>query len=459
MSVACYATGKSGNELLVRIIYTFNIVSDMDAGGGEDGRGQGFVSRLLSDTSFIRGNFLLILIGWLLIDFTREMAFTYYPLYIRELGGTAATLGLIGAVATVTEAIVKFPGGYIADKYGRKQIIVTMTFMTGVCCLVYAFAPNWQTVMLGAALYSLCMIYTPSHNAIVMDSLPEDKRGTGYSLVNLITRASTTPSPLIAGFLLARYGLMASVRMSFMAVSLAFITASLLRTRLQETMSDSKPIDAREVFRSFAGAKVFVEGLGVWRSMSGSVKALLAIDLFQTVPNVMMNVVFVYFFVDELGITNVQLSYIGTLIGVFLIIFAVPVGRIVDKYGRRKPILFGMALVILVVPFVYDADFVRIILLTPIIGLLNVVMWTSFSALYADLIPPEHRGKASGSKDFFFLVAVTIGQLAGGWIYDNVSHTLNITIYWLSMFPVITLSYLFIRDPEPAEAAAEEAQP
>jgi MFS family permease len=451
--------GKPGNDSLVNIKYTFNIVSDMDAGGGEDGRGQGFVSRLISDTRFIRGNFLLILVGWLLIDFTREMAFTYYPLYIRELGGTASTLGLIGAVATVTEALVKFPGGYIADKYGRKQIIVTMTFMAGVCYLVYAFAPNWQAVMLGAALCSLCMIYTPSHNALVMDSLPEDKRGTGYSLVNLITRASTTPSPLIAGFLLTRYGLMASVRMSFMAVSLAFVTASLLRTHLQETMSDSKPVDAREVVQSFAGAKVFVEGLSVWSSMSASVKALLAIDLLQTVPNVMMNVVFIYFFVDELGITNVQLSYIGTLIGVFLIIFALPVGRIVDKYGRRKPILFGMALVILVIPFVYDADFTRLVLLTPIIGLLNVVMWTSFSAMYADLIPPEHRGKASGSKDFFFLVAVSIGQILGGWIYDNVSHTLNITIYWLSMFPVIALSFLFIRDPEPAETAVDEAQP
>lgn len=420
----------------------------MVGGVGGDNRGQGFVSRLISETGFIRGNFLIILIGWLLIDFTREMAFTYYPLYLRELGGTASTLGLIGAVATLTEAMVKFPGGYIADKYGRKQIIVTMTFMAGLCYLVYAFAPNWQTVMLGAALCSLCMIYTPSHNAIVMDSLPEDRRGTGYSLVNLITRASTTPSPLIAGLLLSRLGLMRTVRLGFVAVSLAFVTASLLRTRLRETMTDAKPIDVGEVAQSFRGARVFVEGISVWRRMPGAVKALLAIDLFQTIPNVMWNTVLVYYMVDELGITQIQLSYIVTLIGVFLILFAIPVGRMVDRYGRRRPILLAMALMVLVIPTVYFADFRTIIVITPIVGLINIIFMTAFSALYADMIPPENRGMTSGSKDFFFLVAVSVGQIAGGWIYDNVSHVLPTTIYWASTFIVLILSYLYIRDPE-----------
>jgi len=36
------------------------------------------IKRVLQDFSFIQGNFLIILVGWLLVDFTREMAFTYY---------------------------------------------------------------------------------------------------------------------------------------------------------------------------------------------------------------------------------------------------------------------------------------------------------------------------------------------------------------------------------------------
>lgn len=44
---------------------------------------------LFESFSFIRGNFLIILTGMLLIDFTREMANTYYPLYVTRLGGTA----------------------------------------------------------------------------------------------------------------------------------------------------------------------------------------------------------------------------------------------------------------------------------------------------------------------------------------------------------------------------------
>jgi len=73
--------------------------------------GRSLLSRVTEEFSFIRGNFLVILIGWLLVDATREMAYTYYPLYVQALGGSAFTVGLIGSVSMIVEAIGKIPGG------------------------------------------------------------------------------------------------------------------------------------------------------------------------------------------------------------------------------------------------------------------------------------------------------------------------------------------------------------
>lgn len=86
------------------------------------------LTRLASEFSFLRGNFLILLISWVIMDFAREIPGTYYPLYVRALGGTAATVGLIGSASMLSLALVQLPGGYLADKYGRRWLITTLTF-------------------------------------------------------------------------------------------------------------------------------------------------------------------------------------------------------------------------------------------------------------------------------------------------------------------------------------------
>jgi len=409
------------------------------------------IQRIRSELGFIRGNFLIILTGWLLIDFAREMAFTYYPLYVQALGGTASTVGLIGSAAAITEAFIKFPGGYIADKYGRKKIIMTMTFMAALTYLFYALAPSWHFILIGAVLTSICWIYTPAFDSIVMESLPEEKRGTGYSLINLIKKVSTTPSPLLAGLLFTSFGLVTTSRISFLAVALAFLIAAVLRSRLIETNEEKEQINARELLHSFSGARSFIDGIGVWKLVPRTMLALLGVELIFIIPNIMFNTTLIFYFVNDLGITELQLATILTVIGVSMILLTLPAGKLIDKIGRKKPLLFAFILLALIIPILYFATFELILIFTPLIGLTNVIFYSAIQALYADMTPPEHRGKISGSKSFFMLIGVSMGQISGGLIYDNVSHTLPITIFWASTIPAFLLTLLFIKEPSSSE--------
>ena len=402
---------------------------------------------LLSDFSFIRGNFLIIIVGWLMVDFTREMAYTYYPLYVTELGGTATILGFIGAAAVITEAVVKIPGGNLADKFRRKRLIIVMTLLASASYLLYAFAPSWQFILLGAIFTSFCWIYTPGFDSIIMESLPEDKRGTGYSLINLITKVSTTPSPLIAGFLFTRYGVIGTSRIAFVLVSMAFLAASLMRWRLKED-SDKPEVTAKDVLGSLGSAKGFAEGIGVWREVPRELSTLLSVELLYLVPNIMFNVIMTLYLINDLGITEIQLAYLGSIIGITMIIFAIPAGKIIDRFGRVRPLLFAYALTAVAVPILLDATFTRLIMATPIIGLINIIFYTSTQALWADLIPEDKRGRMMGSKSFFSLLAVAGGNIAGGLIYDHVSHTLPIYIFMAVNIPCFILTWLYIKEPE-----------
>jgi len=405
------------------------------------------VKSILQDFNFIQGNFLIILVGWLLVDFSREMAFTYYPLYVTELGGNATIIGFIASIAVLFEAIVKIPGGKLADQFRRKRLIIVMTLIASASYLIYAFAPSWHYILLAAVLVSFCWIYTPGFESIVMESLPEDKRGTGYSLINLIMKVSTTPSPLIAGYLFTRYGIIGTSRIGFILVSAAFLVASLMRWRLKEE-TDKPEVTAKDVFDSLGSAKTFGEGIGVWRVVSSSMRMLLSIELLYLIPNVMFNTILTLFIVNDLGISEVQLSQLGAIIGVAMIIFAIPMGKIVDKFGRVRPLLFAYALTAVTLPFLFDANFTQLIFVAPVVGLLNIIFYTSTQALWADLIPEDMRGRIMGSKSFFNLLAVAGGSILGGLIYDNVSHILPLYIFSAVTLPCFILTWIYIKEPE-----------
>ena len=194
--------------------------------------------RIRDEFSFIQGNFLVMVISWLVLDFFIELPGTYYPLYVEALGGTATTIGLIGSVSLLASAIVQIPGGFLADKYGRKWLIVSMTFMAALARIFYVYAPSWEWIMVGAIIAGFCGIYQPALQAIVADSVPKEKRGMGFSIINLIASVSTTPAPLFAGYLFTIYGLVPSMRLIYKLVIGGLMIAALLRTKLTETVEN-----------------------------------------------------------------------------------------------------------------------------------------------------------------------------------------------------------------------------
>jgi MFS family permease len=74
------------------------------------------------------------------------MVIPYESLYIRELGASPSIIGLIGSLGSVILILTRIPGGHIADNYGRRKIIVTMTFVLASSFLFYAFAPSWESL-------------------------------------------------------------------------------------------------------------------------------------------------------------------------------------------------------------------------------------------------------------------------------------------------------------------------
>ena len=394
---------------------------------------KGPLSRLRQEFGFIQGNFLLLMVSWLIVDFFAELPGTYFPLYVKALGGTAASLGVIGAAEMVARGLMQIPGGYIADRYGRKWIIMTMTGLAGLSRIVYIFAPTWEWIILGAVVMGFTGIYGPALEALIADSLPPERRGMGFGIVRLIGSVSTTPSPLIAGFLYLRIGLIPTMRLSYGLAAVGFFAAAALRTGLKETLESPERINLAEIAASYPVS--FRESVGIWRQVPREAFTLFVSQVLTMFTVGMFMPVFTLFMVDDLGITEFELSLIMASMFVTMIIFALPTGKLIDTIGKKRPLLASYVLWAAAVPLFLYGNFWRLILAMTLVGVLQVLISSAGAAWTADLVPSEHRGRVNGSSGFFTMMALSVGQLLGGWLYDNVSHTLPWTLQIVFMVP------------------------
>jgi len=407
---------------------------------------QGLLQRLRSEFDFVQGNFLVMVLSWLFLDFFTELPGTYYPLYVKALGGTASTIGLIGAVQNVAVALVQIPGGYLTDKYGRRWLIASMTFVAAFARLFYAYAPSWEWIMVGAAISGFCSIYQPALGAIVADSLPKEKRGMGFSIINLITSVSTTPAPLIAGYLFTLYGLVPSMRLIYKLVFVGFIVAAIFRTRLKETVESPAKINVKEMLGEYPVS--LRESVNVWRLVPSAAFVLFLISVITSFASGLFQPVLTLYIVQDLGIGEVELSYIMTALPVTMILLALPAGKMVDRVDKRVPIMLSFVLWGAAILLLVYGDFYRLILSMMLVGLLMILVNSATSALSAELVPQEHRGKVNGSRGFFAMIAAALGQLMGGWLYDNVSHQMPFLLELVLIVPPIIMAWLWLKTPE-----------
>ncbi len=71
---------------------------------------------------------------------------------------------------------------------------------------------------------------------MVIDSLPPENRGSGFSFQSVITTLVLLPAPLIAQYLVATFNFDLGMRIGYTIVSIAYFSIAILRLKLKETL-------------------------------------------------------------------------------------------------------------------------------------------------------------------------------------------------------------------------------
>lgn len=414
----------------------------------------GLGNLLRREFSFISGNYQVLVISWVIMDLAMEMPVPNFQYYVYALGGTGLALGLIGFASWVAMAVVAFPGGYLADKYGRRWLITTMTFVMALSNLIFAFAPTWHFILLGSIIHSLCLIYQPALFAMVQDSLPPERRGMGSSIIQLIHGAFNTPGPIIAGFLLLAFGLVNSMRVIYVVMTILYVIAALWRLKLTETTSNGDPIRFRYFFSSYP--KAIKESFGVWKVVPRTAFWLLVVQTLLMFGMSLSQVMNAIYATDVLGIPKEQwwLTFIPLLLT--MIVASVPVGKMVDKIGRKIPLLIGLAVFGGATLLFAFGNFLTVIISMVMLGVGQLLAMAAMMALTTDLIEPMNRGKVMGVRNFVGYIFTALGMLLGNYLYIAFTPQMPFYLTLALTIPNILIALFFIHEHVDSKASANK---
>ena len=412
----------------------------------------------LSERGFLKGNFLILIITWILMYATQPIPSTFESLYFLSLGADTFLLSVIGFVGSLTIALVQVPGGYLADQHGRRWLIVTMTFGLAAGYLFFMLAPSWHFMVLGITLQSLCLIYQPALLATLLDSVTPEKRGIGFNFQSVLLNFVALPAPLIAAALVLVNGEYVSpqsdsgMRIAYTIVFAAYVGAAVLRLRLKETLpannGDNRP-RILQAFREYP--RCLRECWNVWRQVPKSASYLFVSMVSINGVVAGCQIFFVVYAKEVLGITGLQWAIVMAFMYLSIALPALFAGFRMDATGRKRFLVLGFLLYVPAMLLFMNADFTLLLVAFFLFGLGNMLRVNSSQALLGDLIPRELRGKAAGFLQFVLFFTQAFVYLLIGFLYSYVAPQLPFLLLAVVAVPLALLLIFRISEPKVKE--------
>ncbi|MDF1515555.1 MAG: MFS transporter [Anaerolineae bacterium] len=420
---------------------------------------------LRREFSFMRGNVLVITMTRVLGMFCRSMVFPYASLYILALGGEPEQIGLINSLRPLAGLLVFPLAGYLSDHIGRVKLIVVGGYLSGLIILLFVLAPGWQIVALAGFIKGFMVFQFPPSSALIADSVVPENRGKGNAMMNTISGALAIFSPYIAGWVVDIYGDNRGMRILYTVMMIAYLVAATLNLLyLKETRAPAKNrLKISQLPQVFKNAYLTI--LPHLSRLPRSLTALFFIILLGFLANAVASPFWVVYVIEKIGLAKTEWGFILLIETLLRVGLYVPVGLVIDKYGRAPFIKLSLFLASVAISIlVFATTFKQVLLIRAVMAEANVFFLPACCALMADLIPRPLRGQVmaavgrgtvllgassggTGGPGMGFLITlpVMLGSLGGGYLY-----ALNSNLTWLFAAGTAVISLLlalfYIRD-------------
>lgn len=279
----------------------------------------------LSEGGLFRNVLALGLVSFF-TDISSEMVFSILPTFILELPGSgAAALGLIEGLAENLSYTLRAISGLISDKFRKRKIIVLVGYaLSNVVKPFFAVAQS----ILDALIIRVSdrigkAIRTAPRDALLSDSVPEEKRGAAFGIHRTLDQSGAIIGPLLASIILF---LGSSARIVFL---LSFIPGSIALIILIFMVQERFGGVSRR-FRVTGNLREVVRGRFPL--------LLLVVGIFSLGA---FNFSFILLNARESGVSDEFIPIVYLVINLAHTLIAIPSGILSDMVGRERVLAMG----------------------------------------------------------------------------------------------------------------------
>src|SRR6202166_2362082 len=142
-------------------------------------------------------------------DTASEMAYWVLPAFLISLGAGPAQLGVIEGIAESVASFAKLFSGYLTDRIERRKPLVVVGYAAANAVKpLLALATAWWHILLIRFTDRLAKgVRGAPRDVMVAESVPKNKLGSAYGLIQSMDSAGAIAGPLVALFLLSRFGI------------------------------------------------------------------------------------------------------------------------------------------------------------------------------------------------------------------------------------------------------------
>ncbi|MHB8772895.1 MAG: MFS transporter [Syntrophales bacterium] len=370
-----------------------------------------------------------------------QMVFPYLSVYIVALGATGTQLGIVNSIGMIIAGFCGPFTGWFIDRIGAKKIYLIGIGFLMVSYLTYGLAVSWGVTviaMIGYWLGSATSIHSCA--TICGNCLVNRDRATGMLICETLAAGILgMAGPMLAAWLVAFSGgvTVGGIRpLFFFALLITIATFLIILTQLSEQKwvkaGSSKPHLVKDISRVLKGGR--------------DLKKWLAITSIAQLP---LGMVFPFTQVFAHQIKGGNEFVLGAMVtgsALASILFAIPLGRLADRIGRKKVLyitvpLFWLANVLLIM-----APSQSMLIIAGILQGFYFIGAPIGGAIEREMVPPEQMGRWLGITRFCKMAASAFFALCAGVIWDKIGPQ-YIFIFFVAIDILIRMP-LLIRMPE-----------